>query len=362
MSASASAKFTTLFRTALSNSAVSFQLFSTGGKGFGALGEVVKGLAGHADPLATIMDGLSKYLETFGKDNAAMYAFSRGSMEDFGWDADAVDPWTDLKETQLRAIAKRYRETREALSNLADYQSGGHWSEIVQEQPDFSSKFIRTVAPSRIEELKKYQVQLADAHEACRKRQDLKTCPLPQASEDVSLALNRWQTPPAPTINYSLESYGSSPGLVGSTVRSVLSAPDPLVALRGYLPQAEHLWVTMHLQPSWDWPYGTYLDTMKVTFVNADDGVERLVLTPGPAGSVDWARYPDNDPKRYESGQLDAFMASFSNGEDPYTGNGTFYLVVYDKFRRVFHLPLFDAKWTSQNGNLLQAYRDYGYY
>jgi hypothetical protein len=41
---------------------VSFQVFATGGAGFGRLGDVVKGLAGQADPMKAIMDGLAKFL------------------------------------------------------------------------------------------------------------------------------------------------------------------------------------------------------------------------------------------------------------------------------------------------------------
>ena len=190
MSASASVKFASKLKEAVSKGDMSFQVVATGGKGFGSLGEVMKGLSAQPDALQAIYAGLGKFLQDFGKENAALYSFSVGTMEKFGWDPSSELSWTDAQETQLQAIALRYRETNEAINHAENFLTGGPWRQaqnVLSPVRYNSDDDYRTV----VTDAKEYQKTISKAFEDCKKISDVRRCQAHQLSHRGSRCLLR---------------------------------------------------------------------------------------------------------------------------------------------------------------------------
>ncbi|MEY9401757.1 hypothetical protein ABIF66_002929 [Bradyrhizobium japonicum] len=175
LSATAKQKFSTMLRLAAKHSRLEIYVKATGGPGLSALGATMKGYAAsEPDPLAKIQDALSTALSEFNKDNASTVEYAVAPMSHFGWDPDAIDPWNDLKETKLRALAKEYRSARDQLAVIEGYQAGTHLLAILY--PGILDGVL-----DRKPELEGFQEAVAERHKTCRSNVDsLGGCEMPQ--------------------------------------------------------------------------------------------------------------------------------------------------------------------------------------
>jgi hypothetical protein len=367
MSGSASSKFSDELKTALTQNRVSFQVFSTGGDGFGSLGEVVKGLSGQSDPLSTITSGLANFLSTFGKKNAALYSFSVTSMAKFGWNESAVEPWSDQKETQLREIVRQYRRLTDALSNAQNFQAGGVWKEAVCSLTNCTPAFIQVLSDTT--ELQEQQQKLRDAYDSCKVSKQIKTCTIPAMPPAMSDSIRRFETPAPPEAPFLLTTLATpttSQTLAGNEARAVLNAPANLrtQVLHQFASAADDFQVCLCIR-------GTYLDTMKLTYLTAkqfeagsDDSVcynpgEYDVFVEGKASQVIWSYKKDDRDGAIT--KIENWMAGFTKDGGKCNGSGTFYLIINDGLGRKFRLPLFDADFTSEGGKVTSVQETYDY-
>jgi hypothetical protein len=111
LSAHAEAAFNNQYARAQAAQEVSVQVVSTGGTGFGALGETIKSMSGGTGTVAAIDSALGNYVKTFTNQNAAPLGYHVISMEFTGWDPNSADLWSEENERQLRQLVSAYRDT-----------------------------------------------------------------------------------------------------------------------------------------------------------------------------------------------------------------------------------------------------------
>lgn len=369
MSASASVKFSSELKTALEEHRVSFQVFSTGGDGFGSLGEMCKGLTGKEDnPMDVIASGLDSFLKTFGKSNAAIYSFSASPMEYFGWDASRDLPWTDTKSQELLSIVDEYRRIGETIENaeqFTDPDSAWHRA-ICDESPCYPASVA--LETSLIQDAKEFQSSLKDAYNTCTTKQDMASCPVPSIPPKLIIFVRDFSTPPPPVVQFRVsarinlapgEHFNSSnwPQTVsGVRARAVLNSPEDLrlKVLQSFVP-ADGFQVLEIL-------HGRFLETGKLVFVEPDKDRETALTTETGEtnGSSVWYSMPPQPAFDYLPTLL-ATLASFTKQDQVYKGSGTVFLDLTDKIGRSFRLALFDLDFDSSDGNLTSISENYDY-
>ena len=193
MSASARMKFSAELKRALASDRVEFQVFATGGSGLGGLKDTMPTLAGQPNPLDSISKGLTTFLGDFNSENPAAYSFDVASMQHLGWDPSGVEPWTDLKEANLRSIASLYLEVTDEINNIKDYQSGGRWRRAIRDP-------IESQVTKQLPDLLAYQHSLAEAHKSCMESTARNDCPFTHLDSPSLTLANKFRTPSPPNF------------------------------------------------------------------------------------------------------------------------------------------------------------------
>src|SRR5580704_5601464 len=94
-----------------------------------------KGLAKQDDPMDSLASGLTAFLKTFGKRNAAIYSFTATSMDKFGWDPASDVPWSNEKQSQLLLLISEYKGVNERIQHAEQFSEGenSEWRKAVCE-------------------------------------------------------------------------------------------------------------------------------------------------------------------------------------------------------------------------------------
>lgn len=325
-------------KSAASQDRLQVQVFATGGTGLAGLADTVKTSMKSNTGIEQATQALSSFLGQFHADNAAAVYYRVSSMEDFGWDPNGIEPWTDLKERKLRVLAQEYRRTAHDLDVSNGIVNGSHPLALVMDKTTVD--YIK----QDILRGQSYLDSLAENH---------RTCKLNLSSEDPSCDLpsNRvvmtyvelfltFLDPPRVTIRVL--------GLSEDQTMIVLNAA-PEVRL-GYAKQynANIDGIGASLQTT-----SPYELSLKVSFLDAD-GTERDIFVEGPWNNGRGALWyhsppaPPNDPAWEDL--FKKWMASWWG-----VHSGTVFFTVKDKMHRNFRIAFMNARWGSNMG-VITAY------
>lgn len=162
LSAKASLIFRTEAKSASRQDRLEVQVFATGGSGLGGLSDTVKSLMKSDTGIEQATQALGTFLAQFNSTNAAVVYYRVSSMEDFGWDPAGIDPWTDLKEQKLRALAQEYRRVSYLLDIENHVIDGSHPLALVLDTTDID--WIKQDIPRS----QAYRDNLAKYHQTCK--------------------------------------------------------------------------------------------------------------------------------------------------------------------------------------------------
>lgn len=358
VSASGSAKFSAEVKRGLKQNRVKLQVFATGGLGLSSLSGLVNGLAGQDDPMQALSVGLSGFLDKFTKDNAAVYSFTVASMAQFGLDEGAIDPWTDLKESQLRELSEAYRETTVELANAENYLAHGVWYDAV-------GAGLEAEITNAVPRLRQYHVELAVAHKKCKDSLDRPTCDMPVSHGALMPIL---LPPAAPSLSFKVrphpaasasDFWGHYPPIKGSLARAILSTKpnEQQRFAKLQVPDAESF--TGEYDIDGGFPF---LDTEQFIFVD-ENGTQHsvtLLRSVGNHSGGTWTDIPSTaltDASEYIPEHILIQWLRQLDGDH----TGTFYLELKDKIGRSFRLPIFDVHWTSVAGSIQSYEASYQY-
>jgi hypothetical protein len=321
---------------------VGVDVTAAGGEGFGDLSEIVKTALSSNNGVDAAADALQNFIAKFNKENPTAIEYVTSSMEDFGWSAGSLEPWTDPKQTRLQELAEIYRSTSDDLAEVKEVVAKTHPLSSVLE-PSFAGDLAPTIAPAE-----RYLAEVARVHGACKanKASDLSDCEIPARTFSFAFSfepllglIRRAMDPPRVVMLSSLPPMET---------QVVLSAPpvSRLSIAREFDRSIDGLGVTYQVN-------GSYLLSGKIVFVE-DTKVETGVTLEGNihnVGFVWWHSEPNPYPDCLET-LLGHWMAGFSGSH-----SGTFYEVVKDKVGRSFRLAIMNVSWKAEHGGLL--YKDY---
>jgi hypothetical protein len=342
-------------------------VFATGGAGLSSLSGLANGLGGQDDPMQSLATGLASFLDKFSKENAAIYSFRVASMSQFGWDEKAIDPWTDLKESQLRQIAETYNETVTEIANAQDYLAHGIWYKAL-------GKGIEDTTQEVLPRLKQYQLDLALAHKKCKAMVEVGSCDIPVP---MHVLMPLFLPPPAPTVSFKITPHPALPPptgnppvytsteeywstyrpIQGDRAKAILSAKtdDQVRVAKTFEPSADNFSAEMDLE-------GDFLDTTQYLFV-LEDGTElkATFLASSSVTGGTWAKIPrelviDDVSKFFPEEVLIHWLGQFQQEQ-----SGTFYLQVKDRLGRTFRMPLCDVISTAMGGSVTSIRFSYQY-
>lgn len=346
LTAEATANFNSELKRAAKQNRVTVQVFATGGAGFASLGQLAKTVVGDPDPLRSLGDGLSKFMESFSSANAAVISYKVASMTHFGWKPKHQNTWTDLKENQLREIAVNYKVAEQELAGEKDYVTGIKWRNIHGDQYLESVKIL-------IPKMEEFLVDSKKAYEACKVSGLTQACTVPTLPYCC-----RFLVPPAPEISFGVqpkivEDLGNGSmrqqwltELSGDISRQILNSGQSqwLQSTRQFSPQANAALITLHCTAG-------YPEFASVIFID-EDGLQRTVVAASPilAQGYSWSGIPVS---QNELGTLLPLVNTWVKSSWAGTGDtsGTFYLDLHDKLGREFRLALVDVKITVLNGS-----------
>ena len=158
---------------------ISIQVVSTSGEGFGKLDSLVSQDLSEKNVFANIQKGLSDYIKTFTKDNAAPIGFSVGPM--LGLAEAEDDLWSLEKERLLTSVVDEYRADDRHLAAINAILSGNDLRSTVYTEQQLQQ--LRDV----VDPLNDYMAQLANIHGACKaaKVSKLSVCAMPKKRPSI---------------------------------------------------------------------------------------------------------------------------------------------------------------------------------
>jgi hypothetical protein len=343
LSASASSKINLELEQANKGHRVTIVVHTTGGKGMGALGDILKA-ASKPNPMQEIQEALGDYIKTLDQSNSVPIGFHVASMQNFGWDPSKANLWTMESERRLRQLVTKYRETADKLETA---------NAIV----DGRSPLAKTLQKAKVQEIaaaiplyENYMGKIAGLHKKLLGDQnpDLAKYSIPAQSELPSEDLLP-MIPAPPTGSLRIAADGTPWDLPHSRTMFFVGGKGLLDAVRKLYPDTKVAQLIFYVQ-------GKYLENLSIYFesvpirIFAYDGSEkeaRIVL-----------QSSDNNVD---------FNVSLPNANEAgvHEGGGKYHITVTDRLGRSADFPLATSRWHIENSDNIHNFRyslDWEYY
>jgi hypothetical protein len=326
LSAAGSTQFQAELAKAVKTGRADIQVVSTGGNGFGGLGDTVKALAATPESLPAIQTALGIYISQFNSSNSVPIGFDVESMEALGWAPATDNLWTLQLERKLRALVQAYRETRDALGAVAAIKAKADVRASLMTADQIAAMDSATPAwESRLDEI-------AGAYQKCKTRADdgQFDCALIAAPANLTLL------PPVPVPPRALFIVIADDARLDEiSSRAIVydnSAPllDRVSIVRPGSHAARIVFSVV----------GEYLVSCNLQFRGDPSPKSLHALAITPNGSD----FPIATDTGLAGMMADIF--SFTTVSVP-RGKGVFFLRIRDSLGRVFDLDIYEAEWSS---------------
>ncbi|TGQ20038.1 MAG: hypothetical protein E5V67_09270 [Mesorhizobium sp.] len=341
LSASAQAKFSFALSLAAQQDRLVVGLGAVGGKGLGGLKDSIESLAQiEKDPAAAILKALGNALAGFDANNAAPILYTVASMEQFGFDASAIDPWTDLRERNLRGIVAEYRRAAEELDVVSGLGDGTFPLSKVLPQADIDS------ALRRKPDLQTYVNALAAQHHKCKENLADAACDIPPGRVVLfdSWFWNKLKPPRFYVVDFHLDEAARRVVLaakkgnriyVAKTFNPAVDVVRPILTFRG----------------------DQYLYTIRNGFHYYRDNTDNASDAEAYVGQAYlWVEEPTYRNPNIEDADLEWYSKHPSGSYEGYA-----YFEVVDKMGRKFRLNYADVSWTVSGGRITQIEQKFLY-
>ncbi|WP_417878081.1 hypothetical protein [Vibrio sp.] len=218
--AKAKSQLNIMIEAAFKQNRAEMKVEATGGEGMSALRKVLEGIAASdTAPLDKMFTSMSEALETFDSDNAVVTKYYSSSMSQFGWDAETIDPWTDLHQRYLRNLADDYLQATNDLEDIKEIEAGNHIYNKLSNNGRNPPQSIINVFIDRKDYVENEIYRIATIHKNCMKTSDLTECEsMRYSSIQNERDKERWKGP----AFFNME---TSKGLTKEQLRLLMNTP-----------------------------------------------------------------------------------------------------------------------------------------